>query len=192
MYTMLKTCAGTTLVPAETRLMSERKLFLQGEITTDSALELIRALMVLVNEDAEAPIDLYVSSPGGEVNAGMMIVDALAAMTTEVDITCVGMAASMAAIILASGKKGHRYILPHSQVMLHEPLIPGGVGGSASSIQRTAESILETKRQIVRLLCTYTGRTKKEIEAAVSYDNYLNAEEAVAFGICDSVTDSII
>ncbi len=192
MVTMYKTSCGTTLIPAESRLMSARKLFLEGEITAESACDLIRALMVLTDESAESPIDLYINSPGGEVNAGLLIVDALTGMTTEVNLHCVGMAASMAAIILASGKKDHRFILPHSKVMIHEPLIPGGVGGSATSISRTAEAILETKRLMVDLLSLYTGKTKKAIESALEFDNYLTAEEAVAFGICDRIEDSII
>lgn len=148
--------------------------------------------MLLVKEDSNKPIDIYINSPGGEVNAGLMIYDTLKGIKTEINIHCIGMAASMAAIILAGGQKGHRFILPHSKTMIHEPLISGGVGGSATSIQRTAESIMETKRLTVELLAKDTGKKEKDIEAAVAFDNYMNAKETIAFGICDSIEYELV
>ncbi len=97
------------------------------------------------------------------------------------------MAASMGAVILASGTKDHRFILPHSKVMIHEPLIQGGMGGSATSVKKTADSILETKSLINGILAKHTGKTVKEIDKATSFDNFMNAEEAVKFGICDEI-----
>lgn len=192
MNTIVKSSNGITLVPVESRLLSERKIFLEGEITAGMACEFVRAIMLLSTEELDKPIDVYVDSPGGEVNAGLMIYDTLKGMKTEVNLHCVGMAASMAAIIMAGGRRGHRYILPHSRMMIHEPLITGGVGGSATSIKRTAESILETKRITVELLAKDTGRTEKEVEDAIAFDNYMNAEEAIAFGLCDSIEASLI
>lgn len=187
-----KSSRGIELVPMDTHLMAQRRLFLAGEITSASALQLVQQLMVLKGQDPEAPIDLYISSPGGEVNAGLMIYDTLRSMTTPVNLYCLGMAASMAAILLAGGQKGRRFILPHSKVMIHEPLISGGVGGSASSIQRTAESIMETKRLTVELMAADTGRTVEEVTKAVAFDNYMNAQEAVDFGICDRIVDAVV
>ena len=192
MYTMVKSSSGITLVPVESRLLSERKLFLEGEIGAGMACEFVRAIMLLSTEEPNKPIDVYVDSPGGEVNAGLVIYDTLKGMKTEVNLHCVGMAASMAAIIMAGGEKGHRYILPHSRMMIHEPLIAGGVGGSATTIKRTAESILETKRITVELLAKETGRTEKEVEEAIAFDNFMNAKEAIAFGLCDSIEESLI
>lgn len=192
MNTLVKSSSGITVVPVGSRLLSERKLFLEGEITAGSACEFVKAIMMLSGEDSRKPIDVYVNSPGGEVNAGLIIYDTLKGMKTEVNLHCIGMAASMAAIIMAGGEKGHRYILPHSRMMIHEPLIAGGIGGSATSIKRTAESILETKRITVELLAKDTGRTDKEVEDAIAFDNYMNAEEAVAFGLCDSIETSLI
>ena len=94
----------------------------------------------------------------------------------------------MAAVILASGKKGHRHILPHSKTMIHEPLIAGGSGGSATSIQRLSESIMDTRRVINGLLSRHTGKTREEIDKATSFDNYMNAEESIRFGLCDDIT----
>lgn len=192
MHTIIKSSNGISLAPVESRLLSDRKLFIEGEITAASACEFVKAVMLLVKEDAEKPIDLYINSPGGEVNAGLLIYDALRGLETEVNYHCIGLAASMAAIIFAGGKKGHRYMLPHSRFMIHEPQLAGGVGGSATSIERTAESILEAKRITVELLAADTGRSEKEIEAAIAYDHYMNAEQAVAFGLCDSVETSIV
>lgn len=191
MNTIIKSSNGISLAPIESRLLSDRKLFIEGEITAASACEFVRAIMLLAKEDTDKPIDIYINSPGGEVNAGLLIYDTLKGVKTEINLHCIGMAASMAAIILAGGKKGHRFILRHSRTMIHEPLISGGVGGSATSIKRTAESIMETKRISVELLASDTGKTRKEVEAAISFDNYMNAEESIAFGLCDTIETSI-
>lgn len=192
MYTIVKSSHGISLVPVETKLLSERKLFIQGEITADMACTFVQSLMLLVKEDAEKPIHVYINSPGGEVTAGLLIYDALQELRTEVHLHCIGIAASMAAIILAGGQKGRRYILPHSKTMIHEPLIAGGVGGSATTIQRTAESILETKRITTELLAKDTGKTPKEVARAIAFDNYMNAQETVAFGLCDHIETTLI
>ena len=112
-------------------------------------------------------------------------------MTKEVDLYCLGMAASMAAVILASGKKGHRHILPHSKTMIHEPLIGSSIGGSATSIQHLSESIMDTKKLVNEILASHVGRTPEEIDQATAFDNYMNAEESVAFGMCDDITTNI-
>lgn len=192
MNTIVKSSHGITLVPVTSKLLAERKIFIEDEITSASACDIVRSLMLLVKEDPNKPIDIYINSPGGRVDAGLMIYDTLKGMKTEVNLHCIGMAASMAAVILAGGKKGHRYILPHSKTMIHEPLISGGVRGSATSIQRTAESIMETKRLTVELLAKDTGKKEKEIETAVSFDNYMNAEESIAFGLCDSIEYELV
>lgn len=193
MNTIVKSSHGIALIPVESRLLSERKLFIEGEITPASACDFVKSVMLLVKEDSEKPIDIYLNSPGGEViNAGLLIYDILKGIKTETNLYCTGMCASMAAIILSSGKKGHRFILRHSQTMIHEPRISGVVGGSATTIKRTAESILYVRKKTIELLMENTGRSMKEIEEAISYDNYMNAEKTVEFGICDHIVDSII
>lgn len=192
MNIIMKSSSGISLIPLESRLLYERKIFIEGEITSSSACDFVRAIMTLVGDSAEKPIDIYINSPGGEVNAGLLIYDTLKGIETEVNLHCIGLAASMAAIILAGGKKGHRFILPHSRVMIHEPLISEGVGGSATSIQKTAESIMETKQLSVKLLANDTEKSVKEIERAITYDNYMNADEAITFGICDSIETNVI
>ena len=192
MNAIVKSSNGITLVPIDSKLLSDRKLFIEGEITSSSACEFVQSIMLLVKDDPEKPIDIYINSPGGEVNAGLLIYDTLKGIRTDVYLHCIGMAASMAAIILAGGKKGHRFILKHSRTMIHEPLVSGGACGSATSIKRTAESVMEIKKLTVELLVEDTGRTKREIEAAIEFDNYMNAEEAIAFGLCDRIERSIV
>ena len=188
-----KSSNGLTTVPLESFLLMQRKLFICDPkgIDTLSANELIQKLLYLQSEDSTGLISIYINSPGGEVMSGLMIYDQLKSMQTPVNLYCTGLAASMAAILLAGGQKGRRFILPHSKVMIHEPLITGTLGGSATTIQRTAESILEVRRITAGLLAADTGRTIEEIEAAISFDNYMNAEEAVAFGLCDKIVPGI-
>ncbi len=186
-----RTASGNSWVDIESRLLPLGKLFITGEIKSEMACEFVQKLMYLKTEKPQGPIRIYINSPGGEVNAGLMIYDALKGFDGEFEMYCMGMAASMAAIIFAGGQKGRRYILPHSKVMIHEPLIAGGIGGSASSIQKTAESIMETKRVSAELLASDTGKPFKVVEKAISFDNFMNAKEAVEFGICDKIVESV-
>ncbi len=182
---------GSQQISLDARFLKQRKLFLLGEINEDSTMELIKKLLYLENEPSDEPIKLYINSPGGEIRNGLLLYDVLHAMTKTVDIYCMGMAASMAAVLLASGRKGHRHILPHSSTMIHEPLLARGGGGSATSIARLSESIMETKRMVNELLARHVGKTLEEIDKATSFDNYMSAEESVAFGICDDITTAV-
>ena len=139
----------------------------------------------------DEPVNIYINSPGGEVNAGLMIYDAIQGSKLEINMICTGLAASMAAVLLAGGQRGSRYILRHSKVMIHEPLLANGVGGSATSIRKISESIIETREMINEILAKHTGKTVEEINDATSFDNYMRAEEAIAFGLCDRITDSV-
>lgn len=186
-----KSSSGNSWIPIESHLLPDGKIFITDTITAETANEFVQQIMYLKKENSQNKVKIYINSPGGEVNAGLVIYDCLKSLESEVEIYCLGMAASMAAIILAGGQKGRRYILPHSKIMIHEPLISGGVGGSATSIQRTAESIMETKRLSVELLAADTGKSIDEIEKAISFDNYLNANEAIQFGICDQIVKGI-
>ena len=172
----------------------ENILHLNGTIAEESWFEddITPALFRAELEKCISPITVYINSPGGEINAGLLIYDALQGCRTEINLYCIGLCASMAAIILAGGQKGRRFATPHSKLLLHEPLLSGGFAGSASSIQRTAESIMETKRIIAELLAKDTGKDIESIDKAIAFDNYLNAQEAVAFGLCDRIVTSIV
>ncbi|MBO4414864.1 MAG: ATP-dependent Clp protease proteolytic subunit [Lachnospiraceae bacterium] len=182
-----ESCNGIREISLRTRHFTNGKIFITGEITSDTANNFV--MQLLYHADKGNPVDIYINSPGGSVNAGLVIYDLIQNLKEKIDINiyCVGMAASMAAVILAGGKKGRRFILPHSKCMIHEPLISGGMGGSASSIKKTAESILETKAITNGILAEHTGKTVEEIDEATAYDNYMNAEESVKFGLCDEI-----
>jgi len=189
---MAESCNGTREVPLRTYLLNERKIILAGEIDDSMANNFVQEIMYLVKD--REPIDIYINSPGGSVSAGLVIYDTIQSCSDkmEINLYCIGTAASMGAVILAGGPKGHRFILPHSKTMIHEPLISGGMGGSATSIKKTADSILETKAIINGILMKHTGKSNDEIDEGTAFDNYMNAEESVLFGLCDSIIKDIV
>ncbi len=180
---------GINYISLMTKHFENRKLFLVGEVNDKMAEDFVVKFLWL--SQTNEPIDIYIDSPGGSVAAGLIIYDVLQACAGKipVNIYCIGLAASMGAVILASGQKGRRYVMPHAKCMIHEPLIAGNMGGSATDIAKTAESILGTKKQINELLAKHTGKTLKAINKATSYDNFMDAEEAVKFGLCDEIKD---
>ena len=187
--TLEESYQGLREVSLQTKHFTNRKLFLTGEVTEQMSNDFVSELLYLAQ--SPEPIDIYINSPGGSVNAGLVIYDCIQACKVPINMYCIGTAASMGAVILAGGQKGRRFILPHSKVMIHEPLISGGMGGSATTIKRTAESILETKAITNGILAKHTGKTEEEIDEATSFDNFMNAEEALAFGIVDEIRSII-
>ena len=181
---------GIQEISLYTNAFSNRKVFLFGPID-EKTVYTFTAQMLYLMEDNQSPIDIFINSPGGEVNSGLAIYDLIQSCKAPVNMYCIGMAASMGALIFAGGKKGHRFIMPHSQVMIHEPLIPNGVGGSASSIKSTADSILQTRELLNGILAKHTGKTIEEINKATDHDNFMTADEAIEFGLCDKVTARI-
>lgn len=171
----------------QTKHFTNRKLFLTGEVNDKMSNQFVSEFLYLAQSNE--PIDIYINSPGGSVNSGLVIYDIIQSCEGKIPINmyCVGMAASMGAVILAGGQKGRRFILPHSKCMIHEPLMTGGGGGSATSIQKTAESIMETKAILNGILSKHTGKTIEEINEMTAFDNYMNAEASIAFGLCDEV-----
>lgn len=181
---------GIQEVSLYTNAFSNRKLFLFGPIDEKTVYS-FTAQMLYLMEDEQSPIDIYINSPGGEVNSGLAIYDLIQSCKAPINMYCIGMAASMGALIFAGGKKGHRFMLPHSKVMIHEPLIPNGVGGSASSIKSTADSILQARELLNGILAKHTGKTLEEINKATDHDNFMTANEAIEFGLCDKVATRI-
>ncbi len=186
-----ESCDGMREISLKTRHFTNRKLFLTGEITEETANDFVSQILYLAQSDE--PVDIFINSRGGSVNAGLVIYDAIQSCEGRIPINlyCIGMAASMAAVILAGGQKGRRFILPHSKCMIHEPLISGGMSGSATTIKKTAESILETKAITNGILAKHTGKSIEEIDEATDFDNFMNAEEAIAFGLCDEIRSLI-
>jgi len=184
----VRSAGGTREVNLNTHHLMNRCVFLTGEIDMEMSNRIFSQLMYLEGESKE-PVKLFINSPGGDVNAGLFIYDTLQAMEAPVDVYCTGLAASMAAVIFAGGRKGHRFIFPHSKTMIHEPMIQGGVGGSATSILNVSSSILKTRGILEEILAIHTEKSMDEIREETSYDHFMDAEESVAFGICDAVTD---
>ena len=176
---------GSNVIPLRSKHFTNRKLFINGEVNDEMADNFVSEFLYLA--ETNEPVDIYLDSPGGSVLSGLVIYDIIQSAGFPVNIYCTGLAASMGAVLLAGGQKGRRFILPHSKVMIHEPLISGGMGGSATSIKKTADSILETKSILVDILSKHTGKTRKQIDKAISFDNFMNAEDAVKFGICDEI-----
>lgn len=166
------------------RLLKERILMISGEITDYTANSIIAQLLYLdsvSNED----INLYINSPGGSVTAGMAVYDTMNFITSNVNTICVGLAASMGAFLLSSGTKGHRYALPNSEIMIHQPL--GGVEGQATEIKIVAEHIIKTKEKLNKILSKNTGQDIKKIESDTDRDHFLTAEEALKYGLIDKI-----
>lgn len=177
---------GTREVSLYTRQLMNRNIFIQGEINAELANDVLNQIMFLTKENDEE-INFFINSGGGKVTSGLMIYDLIQEIKIPVNTYCTGMAGSMAAVLLAGGQKGRRFILSHSKTMIHEPLIAGGVGGSATSIKTISNSILETKDIINEILAKHTGKTIEEINEATSFDNFMNAEDSVKFGLCDEI-----
>lgn len=185
----VKTSGGITTIPLESQLLlKSRTLLLTGDegISASDAIEFAELVILLAQEDSEKPINVLVNSPGGDINAGLSIYDILQNKRVPIRTFCLGKAYSMAAVLFACGNHG-RYILPHSELMLHEPLLGNRIGGNASSIQSVSESLLETKRKINTLLAKHTGKTEAEIEEISRYDHYFDSEESVSFGLADEI-----
>ncbi len=167
------------------RLLKENIIFLGGPIDDDVANIIIAQLLFLQSEDPKKDIKLYINSPGGHVSAGLAIIDTMNHIKNDVSTVCVGMAASMGAVILASGAKGKRYSLPNSEIMIHQPL--GGAQGQATDIQITAKQILKLKEKLNKMMAERTGKTFAEIEKDADRDYYMSADEAKKYGIVDKV-----
>ena len=188
MNVLVKSSSGITQVSADSKLLSQRKVFIEGEISSESACEFIKKILILNEEDTDKPIDVLINSPGGEINSGMAIYDVIQASKAPIRMFCIGRAYSMGAVLFSSGNHG-RYMLPHSELMLHEPLLGNRVSGNSSSIQSISESLLETKRRMNQILARHTGKSEEEVEKATSYDHYYSPEESREFGLCDEIVD---
>lgn len=167
------------------RLLKERIIFLGGPIDDDSANLIIAQLLFLESEDPKKDIYIYVNSPGGQVTAGLAILDTMNYIKPDVATVCVGIAASAAAVILSAGAKGKRFALPNSEVMIHQPW--GGVQGQATDIEITAKHILKTREKLNKILAKNTGKPVSQIEKDVERDYYMSAEEAKKYGIIDEI-----
>ncbi|MCI5552178.1 MAG: ATP-dependent Clp endopeptidase proteolytic subunit ClpP [Christensenellales bacterium] len=167
------------------RLLKDRIVFLGGEIDDDLANIIVAQLLFLEMDDPDQDISLYINSPGGSVTAGMAIYDTMRYLKCEVSTLCIGMAASMGAFLLAAGAKGKRKALPNAEIMIHQP--SGGARGQATDIAIQAEQILKTKKKMNQLLSEMTGQPLETIAKDVERDNYMDADEALKYGLIDEI-----
>lgn len=184
-YVVEQTSRGERTYDIYSRLLKDRIIFLGEEVNDVSANIIVAQLLFLEAEDPNKDIQLYINSPGGSVSAGWAIYDTMHYIKCDVCTTCIGMAASMGAFLLAGGTKGKRFALPNAEVMIHQP--SGGAQGQASDIKITADKILATRHKINQHLAANTGQPLSVIEADTERDHWLTAEEAKAYGLIDEV-----
>ena len=180
-----KTHEGERAYDIYSRLLKDRIIFLSGAISTDNANTVIAQLLFLEKENPKEDIQIFVNSPGGEIDAGMAILDTMNYIKPNITTICVGMAASMASVILAGGQKGKRLALPNSKMLIHQPL--WGAEGQASDIIIRAEEITKVRAKLYKLLAQYTGQPVKQIEKDADRDKYFTAEEAKKYGLIDKI-----
>ncbi|MSU55735.1 MAG: ATP-dependent Clp protease proteolytic subunit [Candidatus Taylorbacteria bacterium] len=184
-----KTTYGERAYDIYSRLLKENIIFLAGPIDDHTANLVIAQLLFLQSEDPKKEVNIYINSPGGSVSSTMAIIDTMNHIKNDVATTCVGIAASGAAMVLSSGKKGKRYILPNAEVMIHQPL--GGVEGQATDIAITAKHILQTKDKLNKMLSANCGKPLTQIEKDVERDFFMTSDEAKKYGIVDKVIQVI-
>lgn len=184
-YVIEQTSRGERSYDIYSRLLKERIIFLGEEVTDVTASLVVAQMLFLEAEDPEKDIHFYINSPGGSVTAGMAIYDTMQYLKCDVSTYCMGMAASMGAFLLAGGTKGKRLALPNAEIMIHQPL--GGAQGQATEIEIAARHILKTKEKLNKILAENTGKELDIIAADTERDNWMSAEEALAYGIIDKV-----
>ena len=184
-YVIEQTSRGERSYDIYSRLLEDRIIFLGEEVTDVSASVIIAQLLFLEAEDPSKDIHLYINSPGGSVTAGMAIYDTMNNIKCDVSTICMGLAASMGAVLLAGGTKGKRLALPNSEIMIHQP--SGGARGQASDIKIVADNIIKTRKRLNEMLAANTGRPLEDIERDTERDNFMTAEEAKAYGLIDEI-----
>ncbi|HEY9408418.1 MAG TPA: ATP-dependent Clp protease proteolytic subunit [Jiangellaceae bacterium] len=170
------------------RLLRERIIFLGSEVRDENANAICAQLLLLAAEDPNKDINLYINSPGGSVSAGLAIYDTMQFVKPDVATYAMGFAASMGQFLLSAGSRGKRYALPHARILMHQP--SGGMGGSASDIRIQAEAMIQTKKEMARLIAEHTGQPLEKIEADSDRDRYFTAKEALEYGFVDHVVES--
>ena len=182
-----QTARGERSYDIYSRLLKDRIVFIDGEITDQTASLVVAQLLFLESEDPDKDISIYINSPGGVITAGMAIYDTMQYIKPAVSTICVGMAASMAAFLLAAGEKGKRYCLPNAEIMIHQP--SGGAKGQATEIEIVAENILKTKKKLNQMLAENCNQPYEKVCVDTERDHYMDAKEALAYGLIDEIIE---
>lgn len=186
---MQETCEGLRLYDIRDEMLASRELELTGPVDAESASSVIRSMLHLQKQSPEEPITLFINSPGGEVQSGLALYDVMQAIRCPVRTVCLGMAASMAALLFISGST--REMLPHSRVMIHDPLIGGGIGGSALSVKARADDLMHIRDITAQVIAQHTHMSIEEVFELTAKDTYFEAEEAVAAGLADRIITAL-
>jgi ATP-dependent Clp protease protease subunit len=186
-YVVEQTSRGERSYDIYSRLLNDRIIMLSDQVNDATASVVVAQLLYLESQDSEKDISLYINSPGGSVTAGMAIYDTMNYIKCDVSTICIGMAASMGAFLLSSGAKGKRIALPNSEIMIHQPLIGGGLGGQQTDIMIHAKNLERTRERLEEIMAGNSGKSVEEMHAACERDNYMTAQEALEFGLIDKV-----
>lgn len=183
-----QTARGERAYDIYSRLLKERLIFIVGPVEDQMANLIVAQLLYLESENPDKDIQLYINSPGGSVTSGLSIYDTMQFVACDISTICIGQAASMGALLLAGGATGKRYALPHSRIMVHQP--SAGFQGQATDIEIHAKEVLELKRRLNEIMARHTGQTVKQIEKDLERDNFMGGEEAVKYGLIDTLLES--
>ena len=188
-YVIEQTSRGERSYDIFSRLLKDRIIVLSEDVNQVTASLIVAQMLFLESEDPDKEIYFYINSPGGSITAGMAIYDTINYIKCPVSTICIGMAASMGALLLAAGTKGKRYATPNAEVMIHQPLISGGLSGQTTEIKIHADHMVKTREKLNRILSEKTGQPIETIERDTERDNYMTAEQALAYGLIDGIMD---
>ncbi|MBR2284306.1 MAG: ATP-dependent Clp protease proteolytic subunit [Ruminococcus sp.] len=188
-YVVEQTSRGERSYDIFSRLLNDRIIMLYDQVNDVTASLVVAQLLYLESQDSEKDISLYINSPGGSVTAGMAIYDTMNYIKCDVSTICIGLAASMGAFLLSSGANGKRIALPNSEIMIHQPLIGGGLGGQQTDIMIHAKNLERTRDRLEAIMAANSGKTPEEMHTACERDNYMTAQEALEFGLIDKVIE---
>jgi ATP-dependent Clp protease, protease subunit len=186
-YVIEQTHRGERVSDIYSRLLKDRIVFLGTPVNDQIANSIVAQLLFLESEDPDKEISIYINSPGGSVTAGLAIYDTIQHIRCDVSTICVGQASSMGAVLLCAGTKGRRLTLPNSRILIHQPMIMGGIGGQATDIDIQAREIIKMRERLNQLLCDHTGQARERIERDTDRDYFMSAQEALEYGIVDQV-----
>ncbi len=188
-YVIEQTGRGERSYDIFSRLLKDRIIFLSEDVNPTTASLVIAQMLFLESEDPDKEISFYINSPGGSITDGMAIVDTMNYIKCPVSTICIGLAASMGSVLLASGEKGKRFATPNSEILIHQPLISGGLSGQTTEIKIHADHMVKTREKLNKLLSERTGQSLEQIEKDTERDHYMTAEEALEYGLIDEIID---
>ena len=188
-YVVEQTSRGERSYDIFSRLLNDRIIMLSDHVNDATASLVVAQLLYLESQDTEKDISLYINSPGGSITAGMAIYDTMQYIKCDVSTICIGMAASMGAFLLAAGEKGKRFALPNSEIMIHQPLISGGLSGQCTDIKIHSDHLVRIRQRMNEMLAANTGKPIEQVQLDTERDNYMTAQEAMEYGIIDKVIE---